>query len=78
MTPEEYEVAFCKGKRQAMEFFTDWLRDHMRVARRGLEDGMDARKVLDGKLEFMENIASTMEAKLAKEPNLISREISEK
>ena len=46
MTPEEYEVAFCK--------------------------------VLDGTLEFMENIASTMEAKLAKEPNLISREISEK
>ena len=78
MTPEEYEVAYCKGKRQAMEFFTDWLRDHMRVARRGIEDGMDSRKVLDGTLEFMENIASTMEAKLAKEPNLISREISEK
>lgn len=78
MTPEEYEVAYCKGKRQAMEFFTDWLRDHMRVARRGIEDGMDPVKVLEGTLEFMENIASTMEAKLAKEPNLISREISEK
>lgn len=77
MTPEEYEVAYCKGKRQAMEFFTDWLRDHIRVAKRGLEDGMDAKKVLDGTLEFMENIATTMESKLSKDPKLISREISE-
>lgn len=73
MTPEEYEVAYCKGKRQAMEFFADWLRDHMRVAKRGLEDGMEPRKVLDGTLDFMDDIAKTMEAKLAKEPQLISR-----
>ena len=73
MTPEEYEVAYCKGKRQAMEFFTDWLRDHMRVAKRGLEDGMEPKKVLDGTLDSMDDIAKTMEDKLAKEPHLISR-----
>ena len=73
MTPEEYEVAYCKGKRQAMEFFTDWLRDHIRVARRGIEDGMDPQKVLDGTLDFMDDIANTMEQKLEKEPKLISR-----
>lgn len=74
MTPEEYEVAYCKGKRQAMEFFSDWLRDHMRVARRGLEDGMEPKKVLEGTLEFMSNIADKMDEKLSKDPKLISRE----
>ena len=74
MTPEEYEVAYCKGKRQAMEFFSDWLRDHMRVARRGLEDGMEPKKVLEWTLEFMSNIADSMEEKLSKDPKLISRE----
>lgn len=78
MTPEEYEVAYCKGKRQAMEFFSDWLRDHIRVARRSSEDGMDPKNVLEGTLEFMANIADKMEAKLATEPTLISKEISEK
>jgi hypothetical protein len=78
MTPEEYEVAYCKGKRQAMEFFSDWLRDHIRVAKRSSEDGMDPKKVLEGTLEFMGNIADKMEAKLATEPTLISKEISEK
>lgn len=77
MTPEEYEIAFCKGKRQAMEFFSDWLRDHMRIAKRSLDDGLDPKKVLDGTLEFMGNIADNMEAKLAKNPKLISSEIGQ-
>lgn len=78
MTPEEFEVSFCKGKRQAMEFFSDWLRDHIKVANRAIDDGVDPSRVLSSTLEFMGDIADKMDGKLAREPQLISKEIAEK
>lgn len=74
MTPKEYEEAFCKGKQQAMEFFASWLRDHIRIAKRSLGDGMEPSKVLDGTLDSMGDIAEKMEAKLAREPRFIAKE----
>ena len=75
MTPKEYEEAFCKGKRQAMEFFIDWLRDHIAVANRGISDGLESKAVLDSTLFFMGDIADKMEKKLEKNPKLIAQEI---
>jgi len=78
MTSEEFEISYCKGKREAMTVFADWLRDHIKVANRAIEDGLDHKKVLDRTLEFMAEIAERMDGKLSKEPMLISKEINEK
>lgn len=78
MTSEEFEISYCKGKREAMTFFADWLRDHIKVARRAIDDGLDKSTVLERTLEFMNEIADKLEGKLSKEPVLISKEVSEK
>ena len=62
MTSEEFEISYCKGKREAMTCFADWLRDH----------------ITDRTLEFMAEVADRMDGKLSKEPMLISKEINEK
>ena len=78
MTSEEFEISYCKGKREAMTCFADWLRDHIQVARRAIEDGLDRSKVLDRTLESMGEVADRMEGKLSKDPMLISKELVEK
>lgn len=74
MTSEEFEISYCKGKREAMTCFSDWLRDHIKVARLALEDGLSHEKVLERTLQFMDEVADKMEGKLAKDPKLISKE----
>ena len=78
MTSEEFEISYCKGKREAMTCFADWLRDHIKVARRAIEDGLDRAKVLDRTLESMGEVADRMEGKLSKDPMLISKELADK
>lgn len=78
MTSEEFEISYCKGKREAMTCFADWLRDHIKVARRAIEDGLDCSKVLNRTLESMGEVADRMEGKLSKDPMLISKELVEK
>ena len=68
MTPEEYEKAFCKGKRQAMEVFNDWLKEHIRTAQYGLEHGVDAGKVLGCTVDVTTIDGKTIAAKI---PSLI-------
>ena len=78
MTSEEFEISYCKGKREAMTCFADWLRDHIKIARRAIEDGLDRSKVLERTLESMAEVADRMEGKLSKDPMLISKELVEK
>lgn len=78
MTSEEFEISYCKGKREAMTCFADWLRDHIKVAKRAIEDGLNSSKVLDRTLESMGEVADRMEGKLSKDPMLISKELVEK
>lgn len=75
MTPEEFEVAFCKGRRDEMEDFAEWLDDHIMVARSAKNDGVSSEKVLERTLEFMEKLKERMEEKLQKGPKFISKEI---
>lgn len=77
MTSEEFEISYCKGKREAMACFADWLRDHIEVAKRAMEDGVDHEKVLTRTLEFMAEVADRMDGKLSQEPMLLSRETQE-
>lgn len=76
MTPEEFEVAFCKGRQDEMEDFTEWLDDHIMVARSALKDGVPEGTVLERTLEFMDKLARKMEEKLTKGPRFISKEIT--
>ena len=78
MTPEEFEVAFCKGRRQEMEDFVEWLDDHVAVANSALADGVPAEKVLERTIEYMDKLARRMEKKLEKNPRLISAGVTEK
>ena len=78
MTPEEFEVAFCKGRRQEMEDFVEWLDDHVAVANSALADGVPAEKVLERTIEYMDKLARRMEKKLEKNPKLISVGVTEK
>ena len=73
MTPEEYEVAFCKGRRQEMEDFIEWLDDHTMVAQSAIDDGVSHERVLERTLEFMQKLKSRMEDKLKNGPKIISR-----
>jgi len=75
MTPEEFEVAFCKGRRDEMEDFAEWLDDHIMVAKSALKDGVSAETVLERTLEFMEKLKERMEEKLQKGPKFISKDI---
>lgn len=75
MTPEEFEVAFCKGRRDEMEDFAEWLDDHIMVAKSAKNDGVSAEKVLERTLEFMEKLKERMEEKLQKSPKFISKDI---
>lgn len=74
MTPEEYEKAFCKGKRQSMEVFNDWLKEHIRTVQYGLDHGVDAGKVLGCTVDAMNFLHDEIEEKLNKKPDYISKE----
>ena len=73
MTPEEYEMAFCKGRRQEMEDFIEWLDDHVMVANSAINDGVSKDKVLERTLEFMEKLKGRMEEKLKNGPKFVAR-----
>jgi hypothetical protein len=78
MTPEEYEVAYCKGRRQEMEDFVEWIDDHIAFAKGARADGVSDEKVLNRMLEFMGTFAERMTKKLAEKPKLISKTGSDK
>jgi len=77
MTPEEFEIAFCKGRSQEMDDFVEWLDDHIMVARGALKDGVSPEKVLERTISFMEKLKGRMEEKLKKGPKFISRRFVE-
>lgn len=77
MTPEEFEIAFCKGRSQEMDDFVEWLDDHIMVARGALKDGVAPEKVLERTIGFMEKLKGRMEAKLQNGPKFISRKFVE-
>ena len=78
MTPEEYEVAYCKGRRQEMEDFVEWIDDHIAFAKGARADGVSDEKVLNRMLEFMGTFAERMAKKLAEKPKLISKSCPDK
>ena len=78
MTPEEFEVAFCKGKCTAMEDFAEWLDDHITVVNVAIADGVSHERVLDRTMEFMQKLIDRMNEKLKNGPRFIARSAPER
>lgn len=78
MTPEEYEIAYCKGRRLALENVLDWLTVCVNTARRDLEKSNDPAGVLETTLASMDAMRSVYEKKLASDVKLISKSVAEK
>ena len=69
---ELFEIAYCKGKREAMKSMVLWLKEHSGVARRAIDSGMDAGKALEMMLDSMESAARLLEEELSKKVVLLS------
>ena len=69
---ELFEIAYCKGKREAMKSTVMWLKEHSGVARNAVNNGMDKGKVLDTLLDSMERAYGIMEDELSKKVVLLS------
>ena len=69
---ELFEIAYCKGRREAMKSMVMWLKEHSGVARNAIDSGMDDKKVLATLLDSMEQAASLMEDELSKKVVLLS------
>lgn len=71
MTRDE-EIAFHKGKRAAMEFFSIWLKEHAMTSRGAIEDNIPAERVLHRTLQSLEFLAHCLDEKVNSAAKLIS------
>ena len=68
---ELFEIAYCKGKREAMKSMVMWLKEHAGFAKDAKEN-MGSEKVLDILLNSMERAYRLMEDELSKKVVLLS------
>lgn len=71
MTRDE-EIAFHKGKRAAMEFFSIWLKEPAMTSRVAIEDKIPAERVLHRTLQSLEFLAHCLDEKVNSAAKLIS------
>lgn len=69
-TPEEFEVALCKGKLMALEFVSMWLKEHAEIAKLSTDD--TDKVVLRRIITHMELFAKYIDERIEKGPNFIS------
>lgn len=70
--PDDNELHFCKGKREAMGAFSRWLKEHATNARNALDGKVDYKTVLDITIGAMEIMARLLDDDLQKLPKYIS------
>ena len=70
--PDDNEIHFCKGKREAMMFISMWLKEHAETAKGALEDGVSHEKVLKRTIRSIEIIAKLLDENLKDIPRYIS------
>lgn len=73
MTRDE-EIAFHKGKRAAMEFFSIWLKEHTMTSRGALDDNIPAERVLHRTLQSLEFLAHCLDERVNSAARLISEQ----
>lgn len=70
--PDDNELHFCKGKREAMGAFSRWLKEHAANARHAKEHGVKDETVLEITIGAMEIMAGLLDDDLQKLPKYIS------
>lgn len=70
--PDDNELHFCKGKREAMAAFSRWLKEHSTNARKAKEGGVNDETVLEITIGAMEIMAKLLDEDLQKLPKYIS------
>ena len=70
--PDDNELHFCKGKREAMASFSRWLKEHASNARNSKKQGVKDETVLEITIGAMEIMARLLDDDLQKLPKYIS------
>lgn len=70
--PDDNELHFCKGKREAMASFARWLKEHSMNARNAKEAGVNVDTILEITMGAMEIMAKLLDDDLQKLPKYIS------
>ena len=70
--PDDNELHFCKGKREAMGAFSRWLKEHATNAKNAIESEVDHKTVLEITIGAMEIMAKLLDDDLQKLPKYIS------
>ena len=69
---ELFEVAYCKGKREAMKMIVRWLKEHTQITRESLEEGVSHESALKLLLKSMDKSCSLLDEELEKGVVLLS------
>lgn len=70
--PDDNELHFCKGKREAMASFARWLKEHSENARSAKTHGVGEGTILEITIGAMEIMARLLDDDLQKLPKYIS------
>lgn len=72
MTAEEFEIAYCKGRRVSTRSISNWLKEHSEMAEDALKEGVPPEKVLNIVIGAMKKTAALLDEELARGIDFIS------
>lgn len=72
MTAEEFEIAYCKGRRVSTRSISNWLKEHSELAEDALKSGVSSENVLKIVIGAMKKTASLLDEELERGIDFIS------
>ena len=72
MTAEEFEIAYCKGRRVSTRSISNWLKEHSESAKDALEAGVSTENVLKIVIGSMEKTYKLLDEELERGIDFIS------
>lgn len=72
MTAEEFEIAYCKGRRVSTRSISNWLKEHSEMAEDALKEGVPPEKVLNIVIGAMKKTSALLDEELNRGIDFIS------
>ena len=72
MTAEEFEIAYCKGRRVSTRSISNWLKEHSDLAEDALKEGVAPENVLKIVIGAMKKTAALLDEELDRGIDFIS------
>lgn len=72
MTAEEFEIAYCKGRRVSTRSISNWLKEHSDLAEDALKEGVPPENVLKIVIGAMKKTAALLDEELDRGIDFIS------